>query len=355
MSDQNEEEPLELFQGHVKVEEVNGETVLKLKIPKLFEGHTFCRHFVNPKVPEPNSTEPFIIKFVLTSEFLIFQDNIDLRKIQEGFSYVAMDEKVSSAEIALEYITDDQKVQDSKEAKIRFGAENGILRNIIFEVHESNEREALKYANQFVSQIIDSICFQIRVPIQIKNIDITRGYPTREFKKYITQPYSVRKITEHTLQETSKTPKMLIPLLRLYREAINSSKVHYKLLCLYRLREGLEKVKMKNNIVMKDMGVEISRPIRYVSSNDLTKKFFPELIGKKIGAFLDHIRTRFRVNIAHFNFNEFDQLMLDPALTSIVHLIDAANVVLEMQMHQSIQDEWALMDKHGLLESTYEE
>ena len=81
---------------------------------------------------------------------------------------------------------------------------------------------------------------------------------------------------------------------------------------------------------------------------ELTREYFPDLIGKKFGAFLDYVREHYRIPVAHLTFDEFDRMVLDPAYTKSDHRIDFTNAALQAVIREMIQDEWDLINKHGL-------
>jgi hypothetical protein len=134
----------------------------------------------------------------------------------------------------------------------------------------------------------------------------------------------------------------------MYREGLNSSKPHYRLLCFYRVHEGLLALQHRNTQSLRVRGLTPKRTVRRVPSNDLTKKFFPTLVGKKLGEFFDYVRERYRVPIAHLETVDLEKIILDPANVRIEHVVDATNAVLEVVLAQLVTDEWELMDQHEL-------
>ena len=75
-------------------------------------------------------------------------------------------------------------------------------------------------------------------------------------------------------------------------------------------------------------------------ANDLTQQFyFPQFVGKKVGAFLDHVRSEYRLAITHGNLDEYFKLVLDPADVRIDHRIDFTNAALLPVVAEMIRDE----------------
>ena len=91
-----------------------------------------------------------------------------------------------------------------------------------------------------------------------------------------------------------------------------------------------------------------NRPARVLQSNTLTNRYFSNLVGKRVGNFLDHVRTEYRLAVAHGVLDEISRLVLDPANIRIDHRIDFTNAALEPVIAEMIEDEIAFMARHGL-------
>ena len=109
---------------------------------------------------------------------------------------------------------------------------------------------------------------------------------------------------------------------------MSSSRPPYRLLCLYRIREVVEKVRAETDREILARGGVPTRPVRVLPANELTRFYFPQFVGKKVGAFLDHVRSEYRLAIAHGNLDEYFKLVLDPADARIDHRIDFTNAAL---------------------------
>ena len=107
-------------------------------------------------------------------------------------------------------------------------------------------------------------------------------------------------------------------------------------------------VQHRNNESILAAGRRPNRPDHRIPSNEVTREFFPQLIGKRTGAFFDHVRQEFRVPIAHLSLDDFDRMVLDPASERLDHRVDAVNAVLLEVIHTMISDEWQLMRNHGI-------
>ena len=162
-------------------------------------------------------------------------------------------------------------------------------------------------------------------------------------RRYVTFPYHPVEIEAEDISLAWGTPKPLTPALRLFREAISSSNPYYRVLCLYRVREVLERVRGANDHALLRRGVTPVRPKRRVPDNDITRALLPELIGKRLGDFLEHVRKAYRIPVAHFTLDEYERMILDPADIRIDHRIDYTNAVLLDMTKEMISDELDLM------------
>ena len=103
-----------------------------------------------------------------------------------------------------------------------------------------------------------------------------------------------------------------------------------------------------NSEKVQTVGSTPKRTQLMVPDNDLTRKYFPTYVGKKVNNFLDYIRNEFRDVIAHFEFDNRGRLILDPGEIGSVHRMDCANAVLEEVIRQTIIDELNFMREHNL-------
>lgn len=114
------------------------------------------------------------------------------------------------------------------------------------------------------------------------------------------------------------------------------------------MHEGLQKIQTRNNEEVVAKGTRPQRKRLNVPDNELTRRYFSSLVGKKFNAFIDYVRKEYRINIAHFNFDDFDRLLLDLGEIKDIHKIDYTNAVLEQMMRQSVIDELKFMQEHEL-------
>jgi hypothetical protein len=110
----------------------------------------------------------------------------------------------------------------------------------------------------------------------------------------------------------------------------------------------IEAVRRENDREVLASQITPDRPTRVLADNALTRYYFPTYVGKRVGAFLDHVRSAYRLAVAHGNLDEYFKLILDPADVRIDHRIDFTNAALMPVIAEMIHDEIAFMVRHGL-------
>lgn len=180
-----------------------------------------------------------------------------------------------------------------------------------------------------------------------------RGWKVSEgmLRVFVTLPYGSRQLMADDLTKATTIPSRLKATLRLFREGLNASRPHYRLLCLYRVREVIEKVRHENDQDVLAHRMKPDRPRRVLPDNELTRQYFSTYVGKKIGDFLEHVRSAYQLAVAHGNMDEYFNLVLDPAIVRVDHRIDITNAVLMPVIAEMIQDEIDFMIRQGLSES----
>jgi hypothetical protein len=215
-------------------------------------------------------------------------------------------------------------------------------------VPETEIQAAIACAGQTVSAVLDMIALRARVPLQVRNVEVTCSTEPNFCRTYLTIPYSDTWLKEGDIITAPSMPQRLGPPIRLFREAISASRPHYRLLCLYRAREALLNLKYENDSQLLKAGIAPQRPDRRVPDNIATRQQFAPLIGKRVGALFDFVRNGFRLPIAHGNRSKNGRLELDPADVRTDHRVDAANAVMIELIGEAINDELTLMREHDL-------
>jgi hypothetical protein len=341
----SDREHLVLRQGTFKIEEINGKPVARFSVEPSMQGHTFAVD-LSKAAFESAPTGPFRIEYVLGSEFIIHQAELPSFAFEDGFSHLAMAPDLARLQITLKYVdTNSPDVQWN--ATLFVKGSGDIVQRLIVETSESELASAIKHTSQIVADLLDAIAFAKRVPISIRHIEV-HAIEQKYLRRYVTLPYGLRSFTAGDLTEATAIPSRLRPALRLFREGLSSSRPHYRLLCLYRVREVMEKVRRQNDSEAPAREVRLERPKRVFPDNELTQCYFPTFIGKKVGAFLDHVYHACRLDVAHANLNEYFKLVLDPADIRTDHRIDFTNAALMPVMAEMIQDEIDIMRRFGI-------
>lgn len=324
----------------VRLEEVNGNPVARVLVPHAMQGHTFAVD-LNDSSSAAAPTGPFRLEYALGSEFAIYEDTFPSSHFEAGYSHFGLAPQLAQAAVSLKYsVTKTPGVL--REATMAFNGSDGILQRLVVDTDEPELSNAIRYINQIVADLLDALALVKRVPISIRHIDVS--VPGRKYhRRYVTFPYGQHTLTESDIKEAQNIPTRLRGAARLFREAVSSSRPPYRLLCLYRVREVVEKVRAENDRDILARTGAPTRPVRVLPTNELTQFYFPQFVGKKVGAFLDYVRNEYRLAIAHGNLDEYFKLVLDPADVRIDHRIDFTNAVLLPVVAEMIRDEATLI------------
>jgi len=137
--------------------------------------------------------------------------------------------------------------------------------------------------------------------------------------------------------------------LRLFREAVNSTNPYYRLLCFFRIGEGLRKtIRFTNNQKAKELESARKRPKQKIPENEFTKRAFSNWIGKPMESYLDHVEHNFRKYIAHLIIDESLNWVPDPGTANHAYETDKVNCMLISIIRQLIVDEWTFMRENGI-------
>jgi hypothetical protein len=296
---------------------------------------------------------PFRIEYVLCNDFMInFNDLRPLNPVA-GLSNVKLAGQISRKNLVVIPYNNatDRTMHFYANVTLEADAKDGYLQRLVVTNLPKDVNDAIIVANMCVSSILDSISFRKQTPLQIRNVRVCIANSGDELRLYFTIPYflPVDLEEEADLLTSQNMPNTLRPLLRLFREAINSTSPHYRLLCLYRIKEGLDKVAGNNTQIVKSKGTEPRRQRVLVPDNQTTNAFFPDLIGKGVGEFISYVYTNYRIPIAHFNLDEYEKMLLDPAHSKTDHELDTVNSVLVKVIPEMIKNEWDFMNRHSLM------
>lgn len=155
-------------------------------------------------------------------------------------------------------------------------------------------------------------------------------------------------LIEEDIRKSFATPKVLIPLLRLLREARNSPNPYYQLLCLFRIHEGLKKKIRAENYIKVGSAAQFSKPKRRIPDNEFTRQYFANWIGKPFDQFFDWVEHNYRNSIAHLVRKNPAAPVPDPASTKHAILTDRINCMQISMLRMLILDEWEFMQRNGI-------
>lgn len=339
------------FDTQGTVEQMEGGKFVKVKAPSEFQGSKIVLDMFDTS-KERVYSGPFRMEYFLCNEFVVYDDFLNLNSINpgEGFSNLSVADQLIDKPVVLAYGLEDE--QPSHKVEIVPKVRKSMLQGLIVTLPERDLKTAIDITDQIIASILDYISFRRRIPLKIHHIDVFRA-ETGDYRcKYMTLSYKTNfDLEEEDLLAPLRTPKSLLPLLRLFREAVNSTIPAYRLLCLYRVKEGLfNTVQGENNKRAKAIrGTIQKRPKRRIPDTELARKDLPDYIGKPFNNFLDLVQELYRNNIAHLNFDEYARMFFDPSISKDQSQIDRVNTVLIGVIQLMILDEWEFMETHGLI------
>lgn len=332
-------------QRSLKIEESQGRKVARYPLEPWMQGHTFAVD-MSANASEKTPVGPFRIEYILGTEFVLYESELPSLRLEGGYSHLKTSQELDRLDVSLRYV-DTTSPDAQKEAILRFGTANQVLQKLIIETPEVNFEKAIRHTGQIVADILDAISFLKRLPLSVRSI-LAHADGEKFIREYRTFSYSPRELMPEDIDQATTIPASIKPALRLFREGTSSTRPPYRLLCLYRVREIIMKVRQDNDKKVLASTIKPDRPNRLLMDNNLTRQYFPTYVGKKVGSFLDHVRSNFRLAIAHGELDEISRLVLDPADVRIDHRIDFTNAALEPVIAEMIEDEIAFMARHGL-------
>jgi hypothetical protein len=202
--------------------------------------------------------------------------------------------------------------------------DKGELSCFIFKCVAKSFQEAKHKFHQTVLPFIDFLSYKANCPIHLPLISsecITDNYELRTIN--YTTPYPKSTINPH---ENAIFNEM-IPLYALYREAKNTDSNYYKLICFYKVLEGMYNCLRPElfKLAVKK-GIPITRKRELVPNHPELKSNY---IGKPIKQIFDKdIRNKYRNAIAHFVLNDGSVINVSDFYTNS----DYSNMILLMEL-----------------------
>nr|WP_281719914.1 methylamine utilization protein MauJ [Nitrosomonas nitrosa] len=325
--------------------EKDGENYGSITIPYQFQGRSLILDaFKNGKERKP--TPPFRVAYVLINPFWVFDDTASFEMKVAGHTGLTIADSFNGK--SMEYSYSKVGTAGHKKAKLTWEVKDGEVKRLMIELDEPEPTLALRCADIVVASVLDYICFVKEIPLSIHHIEICEAKTNELVQMYAIFPYR-RKVELNEVLLSGRIPTILIPLLRLFREAVNSTNPYYRLLCLFRIGEGLKKtIRFQNNQKVKDLDSTRKRPKQKIPENEYTKTYFSNWIGKPMESYLDHVEHNFRKYIAHLIIDESLNWAPDPGTAQHAYDTDKVNSMLISIIRQLIVDEWTFMKENGI-------
>lgn len=162
-----------------------------------------------------------------------------------GYSHLKISQEFDRLDVSLRYV-DTTSTDAQKEAILRFGTANQVLHKLIIETPEVNFEKAIRHTSQIVADILDAISFLKRLPLSVRSI-LAHADGEKFIREYRTFSYSPRELMPEDIDQATTIPASIKPVLRLFREGTSSTRPPYRLLCLYRVRELIMRVRQDND------------------------------------------------------------------------------------------------------------
>lgn len=287
---------------------------------------------------------PFRVEYILLNPFALFDDDNRLPPGSVECSGLRVADQLADKWMQFSYKTEESGLAN-KEARISWKLSEGHVKRLVVELDEPDATLAVNAADKLISGVLDYISFSKEIPVESHHVDIHESKTNELFRKYVVFPYKSKvDLDAQLLSGWLTIPQPLVSLLRLFREATNATNPYYRMLCLYRVGEGLRKaIRPQNNQKMKQRELVKKRPKQRIPENEFTKASFPDWIGRPVEDFLDHVEHNFRKYIAHLIVDESLNWVPDPGTTLHAHQTDQINSMLVSIIRQLVVDEWTFM------------
>ena len=291
---------------------------------------------------------PFRIEYILLNPFAMFDDTNRLPGSSVEHTGLSVADHFANKWMQFTYKTDGGGL-NNKEARISWKLSEGQVKRLVIELDEPDATLAVNDADKLISGVLDYISFSKEVPLDIHHVEVYESKTNELVRVYVVLPYKSKvELDEQLLSGGLRVPRLLVPLLRLFREAINSTNPYYRMLCLYRVGEGLrKKIRPQNNQTVRQSESVRKRPKQRIPENTFTKEYFRDWIGKPMEDFLNHVEHNYRRYIAHLIIDESLDWVPDPGTTLHANETDKINSMLVSIIRQLMVDEWTFMQANG--------
>lgn len=217
----------------------------------------------------------------------------------DGASYLIVPANLDSVQVEINGITLEFEWNVRREISVARG-----------DVSAATAREALVRFLGTLHPILDNLSYKAAIPAQVATTIVYDLTHEVQYMSFVApaHPVKIEIGRQRILVEMQ-------PVYAAYREAMNSSSPYYRLLCLYKIMEGLlgplrTSVKRKSA----ELGIEFKVPKDRVPDHDNIAIGLRPYIGKPIKEFYDKFLTKsYRDALAHFSLKERKPLVLsDP-------------------------------------------
>lgn len=333
--------------GRVSVKEHEDKKFMELKGPREFEGRRFRLEFVLVGT-EPVNKGRFQVKYYLYNPFVVFDD--ETRILSKSWEATRIKVARELAEKPLKFLYSIDNDPPNKVLEISFGISNAdLLERLILVLDEGDLDTVLQVSDQIAGNFLDFISLSLELPIDVRGVETSSIDTGKIVDKMTIIPYlRTGELLEEDVQKAFAMPKVLIPLLRLLREARNSPNPYYQLLCLFRIYEGLKKKIRADNYKKVGSMPQYAKPKRRIPENEFIREYFPNWIGRPFDQFFEWVEHNYRDSIAHLVRKNPTDAVPDPASIGHAILTDRVNCMQISMLRILILDEWEFMQRNGI-------
>jgi hypothetical protein len=297
---------------------------------------------------EPVSKGRFKVQYYLYNPFAVFDDAARILEKSWDATRIKVNKDLAAKTLKFSYSADNSF--PTKNFEIMFGISNRqFLETLTLAFDEEDLDAVLQVADQIAGNLLDFLSLCYEVPIDIRAVETVSDETGHPVDRLVIMPYRrTADLLENDVRKAFSTPNVLVPLLRLLREARNSPNPYYQLLCLFRIYEGLKKKIRADNYKKIGNRPQYSKPKRRIPENEFTREYFPKWIGRPYDEFFDWVEHNFRDSVAHLVRKNPKAQAPDPASIRHAVMTDQINCMQISMLRILILDEWEFMKRNGI-------
>ena len=264
----------------------------------------------------------FALSAILAKTPLSSQDLNMTHSAADGGSFFIAPENAAHIEMGMEDVHFRISLNEQRELSL-----------VEAEIQARVWREASDRFASRLSKILNHLSYEFNVPVTLNKILTKDNRYEVQYLEHFSPYFPVQLPRDFGNAVQSE----MDPLYALYREAINSDSPHYKMLCLYKIMEGVFRTLRPNlRRMARENKVALSNPSETVPADESFPDSLKPWIGKSITDFHGKMLTRqFRDAVAHFMLRDTTLLDLgspeqNRAFAGVVRACDVcARVVLK--------------------------